>query len=64
MIEITPYNEENSYEQRLSCSKETKNLLLKDCTELYLRHHPEHREIKLSQGFILKKVVKFYLESP
>lgn len=47
---------------RLVCSSETKILILNDCKEEYLRHHPEMRKVPISQEKILYEVARYYLE--
>ena len=37
--------------------------LRKECKELFLKHHPEMRGMKLSDSFMLCKVIEFYLKA-
>lgn len=46
----------------LICSKETKDIILNECTKEFLQHHKEFKDMKLSQSFILKKIAEFYLK--
>ncbi len=46
----------------LTCSQETKDLILNECAEEFIKHHPELNGMKVSQGFILKKITEFYLK--
>lgn len=41
--------------------QDTKDILLKDCVEEYLYHHPEMDGVFISHDYILKKVVDYYL---
>jgi len=34
------------------------------CKEIFLRHHPEMIGMKLSRKFMVKRLVKFWVESP
>lgn len=42
---------------------ETKDvdLMMKECLILYLKHHPDHEQFKISQRYMFKKLVEFYL---
>jgi hypothetical protein len=46
---------------KLSCAKETSDLLLIECKEEFLKNHPEMKGMFLSQNFILLKVTNYYL---
>ena len=51
-----------NYTVHLTCSKETKDLILNNCVEEFVKHHKEFRGMKISQGLILKKIAEYYLE--
>lgn len=53
---------ENQYSERLTCSKSTKDLILKNCTTIFLKEHPEFKGINISQGFILRRIAEYYLK--
>lgn len=46
----------------LTCSEETKNLILNDCVDEFMKHHKDFNGMVVSQGFILKKLAEYYLE--
>ena len=50
------------YCERLCCSTETKNMIMTDCVEEFLSHHPELAGMKITQDFILRKIIDFYLK--
>jgi len=47
---------------KLSCSQETKNLILDLCIKLYRQHHPELDHIPISQDKILYEIAIYYLK--
>lgn len=53
---------ERNYTDLLRCSKETKERIMKDCVLEFKSHHPDFADQKISQGFILNKISRFYLE--
>lgn len=53
---------EKHYTERLACSKSTKNLIIDDCSKLFLEAHPELRGMTITQNFILRKIAEFYLK--
>jgi hypothetical protein len=53
---------EKTYTEHLVCSKTTKKLILNDCVEEFLEHHPEFKGYNITQDFILRKIVEYYLE--
>lgn len=52
------------YKIHLTCSKKTADMIMNDCIREFLAHHPDFEEMKISQGFILKKLAEHYLETP
>lgn len=48
---------------KLSCSQETKELLKVNCIALFRSHHPELDGFHISEEYILRQVIKFYLEA-
>lgn len=53
-----------NYTEKISCSKETKLLLMNECIELYMKHHPEMKGKTVTQGHIERQVIEFYLKAP
>lgn len=53
---------EKTYKAHITCSQEDKKLLMKDCVKLFLNENPSFEGMTLSQGFMIKKVVEFYLK--
>jgi hypothetical protein len=51
-----------NYERHILCSNESKKLIEEDCKKEFLNHHPEFKGLRLSNGFILSKIIKYYLE--
>ncbi len=56
------HSRDKNYTERLTCSKETKKRILKDCVDEYLKWHPEMKGVLITQGFILEKMVDFFLK--
>ena len=52
------------YKIHLTCSKKTADMIIQDCVREFVEHHPEFEGMKISQGFILKKIAEHYLDSP
>jgi len=48
---------------QLSVKEEIAKLIRTRCKEEYLSHHPEMREIYISDNKILYEMARFYLES-
>jgi len=46
----------------IKVNKKDESRLMKECKDLYLEHHPEMADIKLSRRFMFKKIVDFYLK--
>jgi hypothetical protein len=42
--------------------KDTTNDLLDECIQVYLKHHPEMREIKISRNKIIFEIANYYKE--
>lgn len=53
---------EKLYTDMISCSTSDKILLMNECKNLFLKYHPELKGMRITQGFMLKKVIEFYLE--
>jgi len=43
--------------------EDTYNLIMGDCLNEFLEHHPDFEGMKLTQNFILKKIVDYYLNN-
>jgi len=54
---------EKHYTERVSCSKETKTILTKDCIKEFKRLHPTLRNMKITHGMILAEVVDYYMRT-
>ena len=52
---------ERKYSTRLACSESTKKLIVKDCIEDFLSHHPELSGINVTQNMILRQIAEYYL---
>ena len=52
---------ERKYSTRLACSESTKKLIMKDCIEDFLSHHPELSGINVTQNMILRQIAEYYL---
>lgn len=52
---------EKNCSERITCSVSTKDLLLDECKQEYLKHHPEMEGVILTQSFLVRKVIDFYL---
>ncbi len=52
------------YRIHLTCSQKTADMITTDCIREFIAHHPEFEGMKISQGFILKKIAEHYLQSP
>lgn len=61
MIQKPFATNEKSYRSHLLCSKEIKMMIMKQCVDEFLRHHPEMVGIKISQGFMLRRLALYYL---
>lgn len=49
------------HSQRIICSKYNKDRLKEDVREEYLKHHPEMKDVKLSENFLVTKLIDYYL---
>lgn len=47
---------------RLVVSKNTHDLITKNCVQVFLDHHPKFRGMRLTHEFIIKRVAEYYLE--
>ena len=54
--------ENNNYSERMSCSKETKDLIMNECVKEFIFHHPEFEGSNITQGFMLRKLAEFYIK--
>lgn len=37
--------------------------LMNECVEIFLKAHPEMRGMKITQDFMIKKVIRYYIET-
>ncbi len=52
---------ERKYSTRLACSESTKKLIMEECAEEFLAHHPELRGINITQNMMLRQIAEYYL---
>ena len=50
-----------NYADTMHCGTETKRFIMEECVEEFLKHHPEMKEMNITQGFMLDKIAKYYL---
>lgn len=55
---------EKTYSVKLTVSKSTKELIIEDCKEEFLKHHPELEGMKITENFIIRQIADFYLKEP
>jgi hypothetical protein len=46
----------------LTCSKETKKLIMEECKEEFLKYNPQFDGVLITQEFILKRIALSYLD--
>lgn len=51
-----------NYDVKMCCSAETRDKIIYDCVEEYLKHHPEMRGKNITQGHILRQLAEHYLK--
>ena len=63
---ITNGEESNAktYSVKLTVSESTKKLILDECKEEFLKHHPEIKGMKITENFIVRQIADFYLSEP
>lgn len=54
---------EKGYTEFIRVPKSSKEKLRNECRELFLKYHPEFRGFRISDGFMFKKVIDFYIET-
>ncbi len=54
---------ERNYTDSMKCSKETKDLIMNDCVKEFISHHREFEGMKITHGFMLKKIAEYYLKN-
>jgi len=59
---LDKYKKDSSHTYCITISKETKFLLENDCKKLLVNKKPMYDNVNLSNGFMLKIIVKFYLQ--
>lgn len=50
------------YIEKLCCSKETKDMIMRDCIEVFFKENPKLRGIKVTQNMILYRIAEFYIK--
>jgi len=50
------------YTEKLCCSKITRDLILNDCIQEFLKSNKDFEGINITQDFILRRIARFYLE--
>jgi len=53
---------DKTYVERIAVSHEDKVSMRTDCKELFLKEHPEFIGFKISDGFMFKRLVQYYLK--
>jgi len=53
---------ERDYSYRLCCSKEVHDLIVINCINEFIEHHPEFHDMKISHNFILRKIAEYYIK--
>ena len=48
---------------QLKVRPRTKNRLMSECVDAFIKDHPEFDHFHITQDFILDKVTKYYLEN-
>lgn len=46
----------------IRADEEDRNSLMNECKQLFLEEHPEMEGYEITQRFMFKKVIKFYLK--
>jgi hypothetical protein len=59
---LTEKGSKRSYSAKLTCSEYNKNRLMNECKITFLKYHPEFDGMKLTQEFLLTKVLDHYIE--
>lgn len=54
--------EDKNYSEKMTCSVKTKKLIMLDCKQEFLYHHPELKGTKITQGQMLLQLAIFYLK--
>ncbi len=62
ILSPSPANEKG-YRQHMVCSPTTKSLIVENCVEEYLKHHPEMKGFTVTHEHILRQLAEFYLKS-
>jgi hypothetical protein len=52
----------NNLSERLSCTKETKSLIMDECVKEFLKNNPKFECINITHNFILNRIAKYYLD--
>jgi hypothetical protein len=47
---------------KLSVTPKTRKMIVSDCVKEYLKHHPEMRNIEITQDKIAFEVARYYLD--
>lgn len=45
---------------KVSIEKEYKKILMTECIELFLKEHPELSGMKLTEKFMLRRIIDYY----
>lgn len=53
---------DRQYSVHMTCSSEVKDMIMIECKKDFLRYHPEFKGMKMSQGFMLRKIAETYLK--
>jgi hypothetical protein len=53
---------EPTYTDKIAISKSDKTKILNECSELFLKSNPSMKGYKLTYGFMVHKIVEYYLK--
>ena len=52
---------DKNYTGKIYVSNGCKELIETSCKDVYVRHHPDFKDMPMSNGFIVKKMVDYWL---
>lgn len=47
----------------LSVSEDTKKKVIIDCKRIFLEHHPEMKNVKITENLLIAVIADYYIES-
>jgi len=57
-------NNKHRINRHLACSQEVYTLIITNCINEYLKHHPEMLGAKISHNHILRQIGEHYIKTP